>query len=327
MLTPTKNFLTTETPLLIQQDLYFGLNLPGGGEITQAQFQSFIDSVITPRFPAGLTIFDADERENTKVVSLFVENTGESEAAIDEVVEAYNKQFGVSALQVTNQDDLKVGFGVGENLINNDRIPELIQVDLFFGRNIAGVGEVSQEQFQAFVNSVITPRFPAGLTIFDTDGQFLSSTGRLIREPSKVVSLILDDTKANEAAIDEIVAAYIKQFQQESVLQAVNEDITVSFGPTDDLIDNDSIPELIQADLFFGRNIAGVGEVSEAQFQTFLEEIIAPLFSEFTVFDANGQFLNSAGTIIREQAKAVSLLIEDTEQNESSINDLVAEHD
>lgn len=44
---------------------------------------------------------------------------------------------------------------------------------------------------------------------------------RIIRQPSKVVSLILDDTEANEAAIDEIVAAYIKQFQQESVLQAV----------------------------------------------------------------------------------------------------------
>jgi len=224
MLTPTQNFLTTETPLLIQQDLYFGLNLPGGGEITQAQFQSFIDRVITPRFPAGLTIFDADERENTKVVSLFVENTGESEAAIDEIVEAYNEQFGVSALQVTNLDDLKVGFGVGENLIDNDLVPELIQADLFFGRNLAGVGEVSEAQFQTFLEEIIAPLF-SEFTVFDAKGQFLNSADTIIQEQTKAVSFIFEDTEQNESSINDLVAEYIQQFQQESVLIVVDEDI------------------------------------------------------------------------------------------------------
>jgi Protein of unknown function (DUF3574) len=52
---------------------------------------------------------------------------------------------------------------------------QLVQKDLFFGRNISGGGEVSDEQFQAFVNNVITPRFPSGLTTFDASGQFLNS--------------------------------------------------------------------------------------------------------------------------------------------------------
>lgn len=326
-----------ETPLLIQQDLYFGSNLPKNRAVSLEQFQTFVNNVITPLFPAGLTIFDADGQflrkrgtpinEDTNVVSLFVEDTLESEANINKTVKRYNEQYqGAPVLQVTNKDDLKVGFGVGEDLIDNDLVPELIQVDLFFGRNIAGVGEVSQEQFQSFLDSVITPLFPAGLTVFDANGQFQISTGEIIEEQSKVVSLIFEDTEQNEVNINEVVKEYIEQFQQESVLQAVNEDIKVSFGPDDNLIDNDPTPELIQADLFFGRNIAGVGEVSQEQFQYFLDNFVTPLFSRSTVFDALGQFLGSTGTAIQESSKVVSLIFEDTEQNEANINGVVKEY-
>ena len=67
----------------------------------------------------------------------------------------------------------------------------LIEKDLFFGRNIPGGGQVSEEEFQDFVDDVITKRFPAGLTIVDADGQFLDSTGTLVQEPSKLVTLFL----------------------------------------------------------------------------------------------------------------------------------------
>ncbi|MGH2416156.1 MAG: DUF3574 domain-containing protein, partial [Microcystaceae cyanobacterium] len=177
--------------------------------------------------------------------------------------------------------------------------PPLIQQDLFFGG-----GEVSEAQFQSFVDNVITPRFPAGLTIFDADGQFLNSTGTLVEEQSKGVTLIFDDTQENETSINEIVENYLQQFQQESVLVAVNEDVAVGFGVDEDLIDNDPIPELIQADLFFGRNISGGGEVSEAQFQSFVDNVITPRFpAGLTIFDADGQFLNSTGTLVEEQSK------------------------
>jgi hypothetical protein len=327
---------TTETPLLIQTDLYFGQNIPNGQEVSQQEFQEFVDHVITPRFPAGLTIFDANGQflnstgkvvqENTKVVSLFVEDTFTSVVAINEIVKAYNQQFqGAGVLQVTNQDDLKVGFGVGENLIDSDPVPELIQVELFFGRNIAGVGEVSQEEFQGFLDNILAPRVP-GLIVFDANGQFQDSAGTVIKEPAKVVTLVLEDTETNEAIIDEIVQTYIQQFQQSSVLQAVNEDVTISFGPNDNLIENDPIPEFIQADLFFGRFIPGGGEVTQEQFQAFLDHIVTPRFPGLTVFDADGLFQDSMGTIIQEQTKVVSLIIEDTEQNETSVNEIVKEY-
>ncbi|HEY9650884.1 MAG TPA: DUF3574 domain-containing protein [Coleofasciculaceae cyanobacterium] len=240
----------SEAISLIQKDLFFGRNIPGGTEVSEEEFAAFVDSVITPRFPAGLTIFDADGQfldstgtiieEQSKLVSLFIEDTPESKAAINEIVTAYLQKFNQeSVLQVTNEDELKVGFGTGENLIDNDLVPEFIQADLFFGRDIPGGGEVSEAQFQAFVDSVITPRFSAGLTIFDADGQYLDSTGTIIKEPSKGVSLFFEDTQENETALDEIVAAYIQQFNQESVLLVVDEDVEVAF----DTSPTTSVPE------------------------------------------------------------------------------------
>lgn len=322
-----------ETPSLIQQDLYFDLTRANRHPISDTEFQQFVDSTITPQFSNGLTIFDAagelqrgSGENNIKAVTLYAEDTSENQAAIDQVIRSYRQQFGSSVLQITNQDDLKVGFGAGENLIDNDPTAELIQVDLFFGRNIGDVEGVSQEQFQTFVDTVITPRFPDGLTNFDTNGQFLSSNGQLIREPSEVVSLILEDTQANETAIDQIVIQYIEQFQQESVLISVNETIKVAFDTTQDVIENDLIPEKIQVDLFFGQNIGGVPGVSEEEFQSFLDTTIANQFKQFTVTGANGQFLSSTGTLVKEQSKQVSLIMSDTQANENAVNFAISEY-
>jgi hypothetical protein len=168
-------------------------------------------------------------QEPSQVVSLIFEDTLENEQAIDQIIEIYKQKFQQeSVLEVVNEA-VEVGFGQSEDLIDNDAIPELIQADLYFGRNIAGVGEVSEAEFQAFVDQEVTPRFPDGLTLYDADGQFLDSTGTLIQEPSKVISLIFTDTVENEAAINEIIQAYKEQFQQESVLQVVDEEIKVAF--------------------------------------------------------------------------------------------------
>ncbi|MDZ7950676.1 DUF3574 domain-containing protein [Nostoc sp. DedQUE09] len=320
---------------LIQEDLFFGRNIAGGQEVSQKEFQAFVDAVITPRFSSGLTIFDVNGQfqdstgklieEPAKVVTLFREDTPTNEVSISEIVKAYRKQFNQeSVLQVANFDELAVSFGSGKDLFNNSSVPKLIQTDLFFGRNIPGDGEVSQSEFQVFVDSVITPRFPSGLTIFDANGQFQDSTGTIIEEPSKVVTLLLEDALSNETSVNEIVTAYRQQFNQESVLVAANQDVKVSFGLADDLIDNSPVPELIQADLFFGRNIPGGQEVSESEFQTFVDSVITPRFpSGLTIFDANGQFQDSTGIIIEEPSKVISLIFEDTLDNETSINQII----
>jgi len=105
-------------------------------------------------------------------------------------------------------EDLKIGFGESEDLIDNDPNSELSKRICTLDAALLELGS-SEEEFQTFLSEVIPPRFPDGLTVYDTDGQFLDSMGTLIQEPSKVVPLtIFEDTLENEAEIDEIIEAY-----------------------------------------------------------------------------------------------------------------------
>lgn len=193
-------------PALTQADLYFdqaGASAP----VTDRAFRRFLNAEITSRFPEGLTVYNAAGQIKQKAVSLVFENIPENQNALSAIVQAYQQKFQATARQVVNQD-LAVGFGAGEDLIQNDPTPELIQVDLYFGRNIGTTNRVTAQQFQQFLASEITPRFPDGLTVYNAKGQFLDSSEQLIKEPSKVVSLILEDTQQNEQFVYKVIDAY-----------------------------------------------------------------------------------------------------------------------
>ena len=97
----------------------------------------------------------------------------------------------------------------------------MTQVDLYFGRNIPGGGEVSDAQWRAFLDEVVTPRFPDGLSVLDVYGQWKSPrSGAIARERSKRLSVIVPDSAVAAAQFDAIKAAYKQRFRQESVLQS-----------------------------------------------------------------------------------------------------------
>jgi len=97
----------------------------------------------------------------------------------------------------------------------------MTQVDLYFGRNIPGGGEVSDTQWRQFLDEIVTPRFPDGLSVLDVYGQWKSTrTGTIARERSKRLSIIVPDAAASAANVEAIKAAYRQRFRQESVLQA-----------------------------------------------------------------------------------------------------------
>jgi hypothetical protein len=98
----------------------------------------------------------------------------------------------------------------------------MTQVDLYFGRNIpGGGGEVSDAQWRSFLDEVVTPRFPDGLSVLDIQGQWKSTrTGTIARERSKRLSVIVPDAAAAAADIEAIKAAYKQRYRQESVLQS-----------------------------------------------------------------------------------------------------------
>ncbi|OKH13042.1 hypothetical protein NIES592_15540 [Fischerella major NIES-592] len=104
----------------------------------------------------------------------------------------------------------------------------LIKDELYFGLSKPGGKTVSEVEWQLFLNRVITPRLPDGLTVMDVYGQYLDSYGKLTREKTKLVILIYENSQTQNQKIEEIIASYKKTFQQESVLR-VTSSVKVSF--------------------------------------------------------------------------------------------------
>ncbi|MEI2774754.1 MAG: DUF3574 domain-containing protein [Tetrasphaera sp.] len=94
---------------------------------------------------------------------------------------------------------------------------------LYFGTDKPGK-DVADAAFQVFVNGVITPRFPEGLTVHKADGQFKNSQGAIVKERSYVVVLFYPPSPAANIKIEKIRAEYERRFQQESVLRADSTD-------------------------------------------------------------------------------------------------------
>ncbi|MCG5239126.1 DUF3574 domain-containing protein [Azospirillum doebereinerae] len=94
----------------------------------------------------------------------------------------------------------------------------MIEATLFFGRNIGDAVGVSERDWTQFLDQEVTPRFPDGLTVHDGSGHWRDSrTGRLVREPSKILILLTPRDGDSLLSIQEIVDRYKERFHQQSV--------------------------------------------------------------------------------------------------------------
>ncbi|HTC20264.1 MAG TPA: DUF3574 domain-containing protein [bacterium] len=94
----------------------------------------------------------------------------------------------------------------------------LISDTLYFGTDTSQ-GPVTPDQWSSFLSSVVTPRFPDGLTVWDAKGQWRGKSGKIGKEKTKVLLLIHPDSPEADQAIQEIIDAYKKEFEQESVMK------------------------------------------------------------------------------------------------------------
>jgi len=89
---------------------------------------------------------------------------------------------------------------------------------LFFGRNIAGRPGVNEPEFRRFVDQVLAPKFPDGLTVLDGGGRWRGDENALIRQASKVVLIVLPKGREDLPRLDAVRDAYKARFHQDSVL-------------------------------------------------------------------------------------------------------------
>jgi hypothetical protein len=99
---------------------------------------------------------------------------------------------------------------------------------LFFGRDVGDAPGVSDEDWRAFVDQEVTPRFPGGLTVSDVYGQWRGPHGQFVREPSKALLLVLKGEGDERRGVEAIRAAYVTRFHQQSVL-VVEQSACVAF--------------------------------------------------------------------------------------------------
>jgi len=93
---------------LIRETLYFGLSIPGGGEVSDADWKQFETDVLGQAFPKGFTVLDshgawrgADGKTVTEpgriVVVVHAEDDG-SESAIRDAIGRYRSMFHQEAV-------------------------------------------------------------------------------------------------------------------------------------------------------------------------------------------------------------------------------------
>jgi Protein of unknown function (DUF3574) len=94
--------------------------------------------------------------------------------------------------------------------------------ELMFGRKIGNRIGVSEAAWRRFVDREISPRFPDGLTVLDASGLWRDrSTAKLVREPSKIVQIMLPGHPEDISRLNEIAETYKARFKQQSVAMIV----------------------------------------------------------------------------------------------------------
>ncbi len=86
----------------------------------------------------------------------------------------------------------------------------MVEAQLYFGLT-------TEPAFEGFLNTEVTPRFPAGLTVVDGAGRWRDPAGRLTQERSKLVIIVAEPGPATLNRLQAIREAYKVQFHQQSV--------------------------------------------------------------------------------------------------------------
>lgn len=91
--------------------------------------------------------------------------------------------------------------------------------ELYFGTARPGGTAVSEAEWQAFLDTEITPRFPDGLTVMEGAGQWRTRQGEVVREKTRILAIVHSPTRENEFRLETLRTLYRQRFGQEAVLK------------------------------------------------------------------------------------------------------------
>lgn len=125
----------------------------------------------------------------------------------------------VNAVPLLQDDEIPSGCGLYAEEIGAE---PWLRTELFFGTARPDGTTVSDAEWERFLDTEITPRFPEGLTVLSGAGQWQEDDESIVEERSKIVILLYPRAAMDEShsEIEEIRVAYEREFQQESVLRA-----------------------------------------------------------------------------------------------------------
>ncbi len=89
---------------------------------------------------------------------------------------------------------------------------------LFLGKAISGRPDLTDQEWQTFLDRTVTAELPNGYTILDANGAWMSpSTHQTAKEATKVLIVALPDTPSSLAAIQRVRSAYQTGFHQQLI--------------------------------------------------------------------------------------------------------------
>jgi len=93
---------------MVRDVIYFGRIRPGGGVVSDAEWQQFLGDVVTSKFPDGLTVVDATgqwkgangavEQERAEVVTILHNGDLPARKAVKEISQEYKLRFKQEAV-------------------------------------------------------------------------------------------------------------------------------------------------------------------------------------------------------------------------------------
>ena len=95
---------------------------------------------------------------------------------------------------------------------------EWVKTEVFFGANRPDGRKISAADWADFMDGVMTPRFPAGLTVYEAYGQMQRADGRIEKQASWVVVILHPKNPGIDRSVGEVTDAFRGRFKAQVVI-------------------------------------------------------------------------------------------------------------